>query len=170
MAHAAVTARAVAYDAVHFKIRTRLFTGLCNGTMDLGSIVEDDRLKMLLPQSCSYCGVAEQLAVDHLLPTKRGGPDSGDNIVWACRACNSSKGYTDLLVWLARHNRFPPLLLLHRYLKVAIEWSRRNKMMESESSSALECDLPFAVAALRRKFPPPTTLCLWVSGLTDREW
>ena len=93
--------------------------------MNVSSIVKDERLKMVLPQACSYCGCRESLSIDHVLPTSRGGPDSSDNVVWACKSCNSSKGATDLLVWLKPRVGFPPLLLLRRYLKLAIEYSRR---------------------------------------------
>ncbi|MCX6621012.1 MAG: HNH endonuclease [Acidobacteria bacterium] len=72
---------------------------------------------MVLPQACCYCGSRECLSVDHLIPTKRGGANSGDNMVWACRSCNSSKCARDALEWLAERNEFPPVLLLRRYLQ-----------------------------------------------------
>jgi 5-methylcytosine-specific restriction endonuclease McrA len=40
--------------------------------------------------SCQYCGApAENL--DHVVPRSRGGPHSWDNVVAACRRCNSRK-------------------------------------------------------------------------------
>jgi 5-methylcytosine-specific restriction endonuclease McrA len=40
--------------------------------------------------SCQYCGaVAENL--DHVVPKSRGGAHSWDNVVAACRRCNSKK-------------------------------------------------------------------------------
>lgn len=53
-----------------------------------------------LPQACCYCGSSIRLSVDHLFPRMRGGADTGDNIVWACRVCNGSKGGRDMLEWL----------------------------------------------------------------------
>ena len=43
------------------------------------------------------------------IPTKRGGANTGDNLVWACRSCNSSKCAHDALEWLAkrRHAQHP---------------------------------------------------------------
>jgi 5-methylcytosine-specific restriction endonuclease McrA len=41
---------------------------------------------------CRYCGAAERpLAVDHLLPISRGGCAEIDNLVAACKPCNSRK-------------------------------------------------------------------------------
>jgi len=40
--------------------------------------------------ACQYCGnPAENL--DHVLPRSKGGPDTWDNIVAACRRCNTKK-------------------------------------------------------------------------------
>ena len=39
----------------------------------------------------------EHLSIDHLIPIKKGGANSGENLVWACRTCNSSKCATDAL-------------------------------------------------------------------------
>jgi len=109
MAHAALDSGATAYGRPHFMVRARLLKGLTEGTMAVGSLVEDERLKFVLPRACCYCGTDGRLSVDHLIPTSRGGLDSGDNIVWSCGPCNSSKGATDLLRWYAGRGEFPPL-------------------------------------------------------------
>lgn len=42
--------------------------------------------------TCVYCGKkSEYLEVDHVLPRSRGGLDTLDNLVCACRSCNRSK-------------------------------------------------------------------------------
>lgn len=42
---------------------------------------------------CAYCGVRDvPLGCDHVIPESRGGPTELDNLVPACRPCNSSKG------------------------------------------------------------------------------
>ena len=129
LAHAAVSSGAAVYDRTHFMIRSRLYSGLRRGTMNTGSLVEDDRLKMILPQACSYCGERDNLSVDHLIARAKGGPESGDNVVWACRGCNRAKGSADLLVWMRGRDEFPALLLLRRYLKLAIDWVRTKEMV-----------------------------------------
>ena len=101
-------------------IRSRLFKGLMNQTLNFGGIAEDERLKMILPKSCC-CASTAFLSEDHLMSKARGGADKGDNLVWACRSCNSSKNDSDVLEWLASTNQFPSLLLPRRYLKLATE-------------------------------------------------
>lgn len=161
MAHAAVTTKSEKYNRTHFMIRSRLYAGLKNGTMQIGSIADDERLKMILPQSCCYCGCKERLSADHPIPRKRGGPNKGDNLVWACRTCNSSKGAGDVLEWLAKRDQFPPLLLLRRYLKIAIELTLKANLMNTAISAAP--DVPFSVSAIPTTYPRPIDLVLWVS-------
>lgn len=163
MAHAAVTTKSEKYNRSHFMIRSRLYAGLKNGTMQIGPIADDERLKMVLPQSCCYCGCKESLSADHLIPRKRGGPNKGDNLVWACRTCNSSKGARDVLEWLAKRDQFPPLLLLRRYLKIAIELTLKANLMNTAISAA--SDLPFSVSSIPTTYPRPIDLVLWVSEL-----
>ena len=45
MAHAAVERNAPRYGTVHYVIRARLFKGLRTGTMNIGSLAQDERLK-----------------------------------------------------------------------------------------------------------------------------
>ena len=45
--------------------------------------------------SCQYCGckpVIKELTFDHVLPKSQGGSTCWENIVTACRRCNSKKG------------------------------------------------------------------------------
>ena len=41
---------------------------------------------------CQYCGSEENLSIDHDIPISKGGTNSRDNFVLACRSCNSKKG------------------------------------------------------------------------------
>ena len=41
---------------------------------------------------CQYCGTHEDLTLDHVMPKSRGGKSSWDNLVTACKSCNSKKG------------------------------------------------------------------------------
>jgi hypothetical protein len=163
MAHAAVTGKAPGYTQVHFMIRSRLYKGLHAGSMNIGPIADDERLKMILPQACCYCGSKRHLAADHLIPRKMGGADSGDNRVWACRSCNSSKSASDVLGWLARREQFPPLLLLRRYLKPAVEISRERQALLSPISELPQ--LPFSIPHIPTTFPAPGSLKLWTTEL-----
>jgi len=160
MAHSAVAANAEKYGRTHFMIRARLYAGLNKKTMSIGALAEDERLKMILPQACCYCGSRNFLSVDHLIPTKRGGANLGENLVWACRSCNSSKCARDALEWLAERNQFPALLLLRRYLKLAIQVCRERNLLDTPLTMAPE--LPFVLAAIPRAYPNPSELRLWV--------
>lgn len=45
---------------------------------------------------CQYCAKRpplRELNIDHILPRSRGGPDTWENLVTACRVCNLRKGY-----------------------------------------------------------------------------
>jgi 5-methylcytosine-specific restriction endonuclease McrA len=45
---------------------------------------------------CQYCArrpAVRDLNIDHVLPRSRGGPDSWENLVTACRPCNLRKGW-----------------------------------------------------------------------------
>lgn len=45
---------------------------------------------------CQYCAKrppVRDLNIDHILPRSRGGPDTWENLVTACRTCNLRKGY-----------------------------------------------------------------------------
>ncbi len=161
MAHAAVTKGDEAYHTGHYIIRNKLYSGLRKGTMNIRSLADDEKLKLVLPQACCYCGSKESLAVDHLIPRKKGGLDKGDNMVWSCRSCNSSKAATDVLEWLAKRNQFPPLLLLRRYLKICIEHCEKYNLMHAPLD--WEGELPFSLSAIPHDFPPPKELTLWLN-------
>ena len=160
MAHSAITAKAAKCGRTQFMIRARLYSGLNKQTMSIGPLADDERLKMVLPQACCYCGSREYLSVDHLIPTKRGGANAGDNLVWACRSCNSSKCARDALDWLTEKGQFPPILLLRRYLKLAVEMCRERNLMNVPIADAPE--LPFSLSAIPKAYPLPSELRLWV--------
>lgn len=42
--------------------------------------------------TCQYCGVTTNLTLDHVTPKARGGKTSWDNLITACKQCNSKKG------------------------------------------------------------------------------
>lgn len=65
-------------------------------------------MKLHFDNSCSYCGMTEEehlkkfsevLHQDHFVPLKNGGEYTHNNIVPACRSCNSSKHDKDFFEW-----------------------------------------------------------------------
>ena len=165
-AHAALEEGATAYQKGHHIIRNKLYHGLLSGKLAMRSLYDDERLKMTTPQACSYCGAAEGLTVDHLIPRIRGGPDDAENLIWACRRCNSSKQGRDMLVWATSKGFFPPILLLRRYIKIVARYCDARGYMDTELERFSELDAPFDVRLLPTTFPPLAELTLWVSSGT----
>ena len=166
MAHAAVEDGAKTYGRIHFIIRSRLFKGLQTGAMNVGSIIIDEKLKLQAPTACVYCGATRNLSGDHILPPSKGGRDSGDNLVLACRSCNSSKRDHDFLEWWERtRGTFPPLMLLRRYLKLALEHALERDLL-GQGLDDLP-DLPFSANKIPRRYPAPAELRLHVGGTED---
>jgi len=57
--------------------------------------------KQLVASACAYCGTTENLTLDHVLPLSRGGAHRIENLVAACKPCNSRKGARDELEFRA---------------------------------------------------------------------
>uniref|UniRef100_J3MIW1 HNH nuclease domain-containing protein n=2 Tax=Oryza brachyantha TaxID=4533 RepID=J3MIW1_ORYBR len=45
---------------------------------------------------CQYCSSPDNLTIDHVIPTSRGGKWEWENLVTACSRCNSRKGQKTL--------------------------------------------------------------------------
>lgn len=52
--------------------------------------------------TCHYCGKRSDLAVDHVVPEIKGGTLAPDNLVTACRTCNSRKYTTEYETFIDR--------------------------------------------------------------------
>lgn len=162
-AHAALGRGDHAYRRIDHMIRAKLERRLLDGTMQMRSLYDDERIKMTVAQACCYCGDADNLCADHLIPKMRGGPDASDNLVWACRSCNSSKGARDLLQWMAAKRQFPPLLLLRRYVKIMARYCEAHELLDLPLDGLDGAPpMPFDVRWLPTSFPPLDRLTLWV--------
>jgi len=159
MAHSAVESGSVKFNRTHFIIRSRLFSGLMKGTMNIGSLIDDEKIKIKNANQCCYCGTVATLTVDHLIPQAKGGVHSGDNSVWACQSCNSSKGKKDLLDWSEQKGKFPALFLLRRYLKIVIDFCEENGLMDKDKNEPGE--LPFSINKIPVKYPSPTEMTMY---------
>jgi predicted phage replisome organizer len=51
------------------------------------------------PKTCAYCGRTAD-TIDHIIPKSKGGKDVSENVVSACKSCNSSKSNKDLYEFL----------------------------------------------------------------------
>ena len=62
---------------------------------------------------CAYCGEYikyEDMQVDHVMPLHKGGADSIDNMLPACRSCNHYKSTLTLEQFRANIERMPDVL------------------------------------------------------------
>lgn len=163
-ADSALSAGRSQYNRLDEWIAARLYKGLVQQTMAMRSLCDDERLKMTMPQACYYCGSTERLSIDHLIPKDRGGPDDADNLVWACRRCNSSKSNRDLVAWMQSRGAFPPILLLRRYLKLVARHCENAGCMDAALEELDGTQLPFDVRELPTEFPPLNELVLWINA------
>jgi len=108
MAHSVVEMGHHKYAVLNYMIRAKLFKGLVEGSMNMRSIFDDEKIKIQSGQICNYCGSSEKLALDHIFPKIYGGKDDAENLIFACRNCNSSKGKKDLMEWMYTRGEFCP--------------------------------------------------------------
>ena len=160
MAHSAVTNKQQTYSRINFMVRSRLYKGLMAGKMEIGSIFEDERIKMLSGSCCSYCGYTMNLSIDHVFAQKFGGTDDADNLVCVCKSCNSSKGAKDMVEWFSSQDKFPPLLLLRRYLKLIYKFCLQNQLLDNSVAEVDDLLFPFHFSSIPVEFPKPEKLIL----------
>ncbi|WP_304511685.1 HNH endonuclease [Desulfobacula sp.] len=162
MAHTAVDRKQEKYVPFNYMIRAKLFKGLIEGSMNIRTIFDDEKIKLLLGNKCSYCGSTENLALDHIFSKKMGGKDAGDNLIYACRSCNSSKGKKDMMEWMGYKKVFPPLMILRRYLKLVVIFCIENDLMECSASDIKNQKYPFNIEYIPVSYPKPNELVLVV--------
>jgi len=66
------------------------------------STLTGDEVELALEVSCGLCAYClkpygDKPTVDHVAPISKGGPNVAENIVIACKSCNSSKGVRGIL-------------------------------------------------------------------------
>jgi hypothetical protein len=157
----AIEAGQAEYRQLDYIIRAKLFAGIRDGRMKIGSIYKDEREKLVRPQTCAYCGSMEAASIDHLIPRVAGGRDDGHNLILACRSCNSSKGGRDLLEWYASRQEFPPLTLLRRYLKLLAAHCVSKEILDLPIAEAAREAHPFRIDLVPVRYPPPGELHRW---------
>jgi len=92
MAHSAVERKQEKYNPFNYMIRAKLFKGLIDGSMNIRTLFDDEKIKLQIGNKCNYCGSIENLALDHILPKKLGGKDTGDNLIYAFDILPMPKG------------------------------------------------------------------------------
>lgn len=164
MAHTAVDKKQEKYGTFNFMIRAKLFKGLKDGTMNMRTIFDDEKIKLQTGQICNYCGSADKLALDHIFPQKYGGKDNAENLIFACRTCNSSKGKKDLMEWMNYRGQFLPLMIIRRYLKLTFNYCNDFGLLDKKIEELREMELPFKIDLLPTNYPKPNELTLIING------
>jgi len=162
MAHTAVERNQEKYNTFNYMIRAKLYKGLCTGSMNVRTLFDDEKIKLLSGQKCNYCGSQNNLALDHIFPQKFGGSDAGDNLIYACKTCNSSKGKKDLMEWMHFKNQFPPLMILRRYLKLIIAFCDKENLMDVAIEELSHQNYPFKIEFVPINFPNPNMLIMTI--------
>ena len=89
-----------------------------------------------------------------------GGKDDAENLIFACRSCNSSKGKKDLMEWMNYRGKFLPLMIIRRYLKLVFTYCSENDLLEKLVKEVKEMDLPFKIEYIPTNYPNPSELKL----------
>ncbi len=160
MAHTAVDKKQEKYGTINYMIRSRLFKGLKTGSMNMRTIFDDEKIKLQTGTICNYCGSTHKLSIDHIFPQKLGGQDDAENLILACRACNSSKGKKDLMEWMNFRGQFLPLMIIRRYLKLTFNYCNENGLLDKQIEELKDLQLPFRIDLLPINFPKPNELIL----------
>lgn len=126
------------YDRTCFSVRMHLYKGLTAGTMHIRSFFDDEKDKITLGSKCIYCGSETNISIDHILPKYYGGSDNPENLVCACRNCNSSKGKRDM-----------------------VQWFIENGILNERIDAVEDSLFPFCLKSLQIRFPAQTELKWW---------
>lgn len=89
-----------AYGTLQRGFITERFKKLRDGAITISDTIREWEREQELPKECVFCGSKQDLTTDHLIPRNRGGTDAADNLVIACKPCNSSRGEKGIFEWL----------------------------------------------------------------------
>lgn len=63
-------------------------------------------IKQHFDNKCAYCGKELSLVQEHFIPVNKGGEFTKNNIIPACKSCNSSKQDEDFFVWYPKYKYY----------------------------------------------------------------
>jgi hypothetical protein len=125
--YAELIARAAGFEGNYGFVVSR-YKKLKSGDMKWSSSIRDYQKSLEKGNMCIYCGAAENLTMDHIIPSSRAGVDprvkrlleSVDNCVSACKKCNSSKSDRDIFEWYGKERIDEiPKLVISKFLKLS---------------------------------------------------
>lgn len=89
-----------AFKKINYGFIGDRFKELLSGKITISGSIREWMREQQLPKACVFCGSIESLEMDHLIPRSRNGANSADNMVWACKTCNTSRGNKGVFEWL----------------------------------------------------------------------
>lgn len=129
--YAKIMSKSAGVGLTHYRFVWDRFKKLKNNEISIASALREYQLEIENPCKCIYCGSAENLSIDHLVPKVAGGPDIAENAVMACQSCNSSKGSKGLYEWFGREHRNDlPRIAEGKYLKLLLKLHEKNGTLE----------------------------------------
>ncbi len=137
-----ITGRAVG-DRKNRPFCMHTFLKLRNGQIHPSTILRENHLLVEEgTEKCTYCGHYKSgLEWEHIIPTSRGGPDTIDNQVLACRRCNAEKGDKCLYDWYGEERKYEiPRLAWGKYLKVIYDLHEQVGTLDSTCSRTNDLD------------------------------
>lgn len=141
-----------AYTRVCWMTRARVYKGLQTGNMKRLSIYKNEREKLSHKDVCAYCGAIDvPLTLDHLFARSKKGSDSGDNLVYCCQYCNSSKNNRDYFEWVKTTGRGINIAVAERYLKNAYSLCEQRGILDLGVEDA-PTGLPFDLKSIPLKY------------------
>jgi hypothetical protein len=120
-------------DRKNYRFAMYAFKRLRERRLHPSTILRENKALCEGERCCAYCGSARDLEWEHIIPVSRGGPDTIDNMVYACRACNTKKRDRDPFEWYGLERRYEiPRLVLGKYLKLAYQFHESAGTLDSE--------------------------------------
>jgi hypothetical protein len=121
--------------AAYYKFLIDRQKKLTSGEINMSAILRELKAQMTsCSNCCEYCGSIENLSWDHIIPRSRGGQDTVENHVLACRRCNSSKGSKGLYEWYGIDRKDElPRIVAGKYLKLLYEIHEKNGTLDKFS-------------------------------------
>lgn len=108
----------------------RTYRKLLSDSISPSTVLRENKLLLSQGMECAYCGATGTLQWDHIIPLSMGGPDTIDNLVRACRTCNSRKGVQDVYTFCGETSRNVPRLVMGKYLKLVLAEHERRGTLE----------------------------------------
>lgn len=145
------------FDKPCFIVRAKAYGALRSGKAHIHDLYQNNVWKLKDNSCCWYCGKEmpkNKLTVDHVFPRSKGGSDDFDNIVLACKECNSSKNDLDLLEWYSKRLQYWPLpYIFAYYLKHVYLYAQKHDLLDKTSEEIDAMDVPFKYEYIPLKYP-----------------